>query len=173
MNKKKIRVGHDRAYKLEPHVQEAGEVYEKMSANFIILSMLASHTPPPTLVPTFQTPLPTSMPTFETPSPLTLVPTLQIVSPLIDSILLSTSEIVSGSPTVGLEIDYLDENLTELERLAITWEDSHIAYYESMDFKDKIDKREVSTLTSQVLWSEFNTTRKNCGRINTKSTENC
>jgi len=45
---------------------------------------------------------------------------LQTASPPVHSIPLSTSEIVSGLPTVGLEIDSLDEDLTELEKLAIT-----------------------------------------------------
>ena len=129
---------------MEPYVQEARVVYGKLSTNSIIIYMPASQTSPPTLVPTFQTP---SLPT--------LVPTLQIASPFIDSILLSTSKIVSGSSTVGLEIDYLDEDLTKLERLAITWEDCHIVYYESMDFKDKLDKREASARTSQVFWYAF------------------
>ena len=38
---------------------------------------------------------------------------------------------------------HLDEEFTELEKLAIVWEDCQIAYYESMDFKKKIDKREA------------------------------
>ena len=50
---------------------------------------------------------------------------------------------------------HLDEEFTELEKLAIVWEDCHIAYYESMDFKEKIDKREASVRTSQVFWSAF------------------
>ena len=56
-------------------------------------------------------------------------------------------------PTHGLGI--LDEDLTKLERLAINWENCHIAYYESMDFKEKIDKKEASTSTSQVFWLAF------------------
>ena len=50
---------------------------------------------------------------------------------------------------------HLDEEFAELEKLAIAWEDCHIAYYESMDFKKNIDKREASTRTSQVFWSAF------------------
>lgn len=51
--KKRNGVGQDRAYKLEPYVQEAGAVYGKLIANSIILYMPASQTLPPTLVPTF------------------------------------------------------------------------------------------------------------------------
>ena len=50
---------------------------------------------------------------------------------------------------------HLDEEFTELEKLAIVWEACHIAYYESMDFKEKIDKREASARASQVFWSAF------------------
>ena len=62
-------------------------------------------------------------------------------------------EIATDLRTVGLGI--LDEDLTKLERLAIVWENCHIAYYESMDFNEKIHKREASASTSQVFWSAF------------------
>ena len=72
----------------------------------------------------------------------------------VDPISVLATENTTTLPTYGLGIR--DEDLTELERLAINWKNCRNSqYYESMDFKEKIDKREASTRTFQVFWSTF------------------
>jgi hypothetical protein len=59
---------------------------------------------------------------------------------------LSSQQILNGE---------LHEDLTDLEKLVLSWEKAHIAYYEAMDFKEKVNKREATSSSSSFFWSAF------------------
>ena len=147
--KKRKRVGKDRAYRLEPYVQEAGVMYEKLHAKTMIVYMPSSQADLSAVVPTFVSmtlivSTPTDPISMATPEIATIDPSAPV-----EPISMLPTEDTTTLPTYALEIP--DEDLTELERLAINWENCHIAYYESKDFKEKIDKREASASTSKCF----------------------
>jgi len=73
--KKRKGAGHDRAYRLEPYIQEGGGVYGKLNANTMVVYLPASHMPvletPPSQVPSSHTPF--QHPPCETP-PIDMTP---------------------------------------------------------------------------------------------------
>ena len=44
-----------------------------------------------------------------------------------------------------------EENLTHMEKLTLSWEEAHFAYYKTMDFKDKIYIREGTSSQSSIF----------------------
>ena len=48
-----------------------------------------------------------------------------------------------------------EENVTDLEKLAMSWEKAHMAYYEAVDFKEKSNKHENTSSASLVFWAAF------------------
>ena len=48
-----------------------------------------------------------------------------------------------------------EEDVTELEKLALSWEKAHVAYYEAMDFKEKSNKLENTSSASSIFWAAF------------------
>ena len=74
--RKRKGVGQERAYRLEPYVQEAGGVYGKLNANTMVVYLLASHQStleaPPFQVPSSHTPL-FQLPSSEKP-PIEMTP---------------------------------------------------------------------------------------------------
>ena len=40
-----------------------------------------------------------------------------------------------------------------MEKLALSWEAAHFAYYQAMDFKDKIYTREGTSSQSSIFWA--------------------
>ena len=42
-----------------------------------------------------------------------------------------------------------------MEKLALSWEAAHFAYYQAMDFKDKIYTREGTSSQSSIFWAMF------------------
>ena len=147
--KKRKGVGKDRVYKLEPFVKEIGAMYGKLHAKTMIIYMPSSQVDLSAIVPTFVlTTLTVSTPTDPISMATSKIATIDLPAP-VDPISMLDIENTTTLPTHGLGIP--DKDLTELERLAINWENYHIAYYESMDFKEKIDKRKASASTSQVF----------------------
>ena len=128
-------------------------MYGKLHAKTMIVYMPSSQADLPAIVSTF---VPTTLTVFTPTDPISIA-TLEIATidppAPVDPILVLATEDTTTLPTHGLGIP--DEDLIELERQTINWENCHIAYYQSMDFKEKIDKREASTTTSQVFWSTF------------------
>lgn len=55
----------------------------------------------------------------------------------------------SSSPSQHSATD--EENLTHMKKLTLSWEETHFAYYEAMNFKDKIYTREGTSSQSSIF----------------------
>jgi hypothetical protein len=159
--RKRKGVGQDRAYRLEKYTQDANALYGKLSANCVVVYLPSGSFPPSAgsnslsagsngLSAGSADPSPGSVgPSANSPTTMQHTPSpalahFQLAIPYQAQLASSSSQI--GEP---------HEDLTDLEKLALSWERAHIAYYEAMDFKEKVNKREATSSSSSFFWSAF------------------